>query len=245
MPAEAPPAAAAELFAAIDATWPAAEVRRRGPWTLRRGDGGGNRASAASFNGTGDPEPDIAAAEAAMRAWGQVPLFMIRPGDEGLDAALARRGYAARDHVALLAAPTAALAPAEPDPLVLSGPAPLAVMAEIWARGGIGPERLAVMARAAAPRAFLLGRTGDRPAGCAFVAVAGDVAMLHALEVAPASRRKGVGAAMTRAAAGWAVAAGAPRLALAVARANAAGCALYAALGMAEAAAYHYRATPD
>ncbi len=125
-----------------------------------------------------------------MRGWGQPPLVMIRPGEEALDEALAQRGYAVRDPVVLLAGDAAAMAPPEPDPQVIFGPAPLAIMTDIWRRGGIGPGRLAVMARAAGPRAFLLGRAGDRPAGAAFVAAAGDVAMIHALEVAPFARRQ-------------------------------------------------------
>ncbi len=176
-----------------------------------------------------------------MRAWGQRPLFMIRPGDDALDSHLAARGYALRDPVVLLEAPAADVAGASPDLSVISGPMPLAVMAEIWAGGGIGPERLAVMARAPEPRAYLFGRAGDRPAGCGFVAVSGDVAMLHALEVAPSARRTGVGAAITRAAAAWALEAGAPRLALAVTRGNTPARSLYARLGLTEVSTYHYR----
>lgn len=246
MPTDLPPlrpAGMADLFLAIDATWPAAEYRRLGPWLLRRGAGGGNRASAATLADAGEADP--AEAEAAMRGWGQRPLFMIRPGDGALDDALARRGYALRDAVVMLAAPTAALAPAEPDPLVVVGDAALAIMAEIWRGGGIGPGRLAVMERVRVPRAFLLGRTGDRPVGAGFVAVAGEVAMVHALEVVPSARREGVGARMMATAARWAMAEGATRLALAVTRANAEARALYATLGMAEVASYHYRTVLD
>ena len=89
------------------ATWPAAETRRLGPWTLRRGDGGGNRVSAATLDG---PPADPAAAEAVMRGWGQPPLFMIRPGEDALDACLAARGYLERDPTLIAAAPAAALA---------------------------------------------------------------------------------------------------------------------------------------
>ena len=39
------------LFDVLHATWPAAETRRAGPWTLRRGDGGGSRVSAATLDG--------------------------------------------------------------------------------------------------------------------------------------------------------------------------------------------------
>jgi GNAT superfamily N-acetyltransferase len=114
-------------------------------------------------------------------------------------------------------------------------------MAEIWRAGGIGPERLAVMLRVAGPRAFLLGRSADRPAASAFVAAFGEVGMLHALEVAPFARRRGVGTALFRAAAAWALAEGAQSLALAVTRANAPARALYEGHGMAEVGGYHYR----
>ena len=50
---------------------------------------------------------------------------------------------------------------------------------------------------------------------------------------------------MTGAAAAWAAAEGAATLALAVTRANAPARALYARLGLAEAAAYHYRVAPE
>ena len=230
-----------DLFAPSLATWPAAETRRLGPWTLRRGDGGGNRVSAATLDG---PPADPAAAEAVMRGWDQPPLVMIRPGEDALDACLAARGYLERDPTLIAAAPAAALAATAGESVIL-GSAPLAVMAEIWDAGGIGPARRAVMARAPRPRAWLLARLGDRPAACGFVAVHRGVAMLHALEVARFARRHGLGAAITGAAAAWAAAEGAATLAVAVTRANAPARALYAKLGLAEAAAYHYRIAPE
>ena len=72
-------------FALIAATWPPAETVTRGPWTLRRGGGGGSRVSAATLDG---PFADLDGADAVMRGWGQRPLVMIRPGDTALDAAL-------------------------------------------------------------------------------------------------------------------------------------------------------------
>lgn len=231
-----------DLFAALDATWPAAEVARAGPWRLRRGEGGGNRVSATTLDG---PLGDPAEAEAAMQAWGQRPLFMVRPGEDALDAALAERGYARHDASILLAAPVAALAEAVLDATAIDCEGRLAAMETLWAAGGIGPSRLAVMDRVAGPRAFLLGRLGDRPAACGFVAIAGDVAMLHALEVAPPARRQGVGARLSRAAAHWAAERGAAHLALAVTEANAPARALSAGLGLAEAARYHYRLAPE
>ena len=228
------------IYAALQATWPAAEVRRLGPWTLRRGEGGGNRTEAASLDG---PLADIEAAEAAMRAWNQRPLFILRPGEDALDAALDARGYQVPDRNRIYAAPAAALAaPGELNAIPCA--APLAVMAEIWAEGGIGPAKFAVMARTPDPRTHLLGRLDDRPAGCAFVAACAGVAMLSALHVAPQARRRGLAGHLVRAAAAWAVEAGATTLALAVKADNAPARALYQHLGMVESGAYHYRAAP-
>lgn len=228
-----------ECVAAILATWPAAETARGGGFVLRRGEGGGNRTSAATRAEPG-AEVDVAVAEAAIERWGQRPLFLVADGDTALDGALAARGYAVHDPSLVLGAPAAALA-WEGSEKAIVGDAPLAAMVEVWAAAGVGAERVAVMARAPAPKAYLLGRAGDRVAGAGFVAATGGTAVLHALEVAPVARRRGVGAAMVRAAATWAAEVGAEDLLLAVTRANAGAQALYRGLGLAEAASYHYR----
>ncbi len=232
------------LLSAMEATWPSVARHRFGPWTVREGGGGGNRVSAATAEGAWT-EADLPQAEAAMAALGQRPLFMLLPGQEALDAVLAARGYAVSAPVVLLSAPVAALI--DPDLPPLSGfphwP-PLAIARDIWAQGGIGPARLAVMERAPAPKAAILARSGDRAAGAAFVAVNGPLAVIHAIHVDPALRRRGTGRALIRVAAAWAAENGAARLALAVERANDAACALYASLGMTEAGAYHYREAP-
>lgn len=231
-------------FDVIDATWPAARFERFGPWILREGRGGGSRVSAATAEapvGAGD----IGAAAAAMRAIGQMPLFMIRPGDAALDRQLARRGYAYVDPVAIHACPTAALAD-RPVPPATAFPVwePLEVMREIWAAGGIGPARLAVMERTRGPRTGFLARHRDMPAGVAYAAVHSGVAMIHALEIAADHRRAGIGSWIMRAAAIWAAAQGAGRVAVMCTRANAAAGALYASLGMSVVGQYHYRHLP-
>ena len=230
-----------DVFEASFATWPPAEVRRLGPWTLRRGEGGGGRVSAATLDG---PAEDPGRAAAAMREMGQQPLFMVRPGDDALDATLAAQGYKLFNPTAMLAAPLAALSGAAGTGVIRCD-GPLASMAEIWRAGGIGPGRLAVMDRAPEPRVWLLARLGDRPVGCAFVAIHAGTAMLHALQIDPVARRQGVGSAVIGAAAVWGKALGGARLALAVSRANAAACALYARAGMTEIAGYHYRTAPE
>lgn len=225
----------------MEATWPAASVRRAGPWLVREGRGAGRRASCATACAQW-VEQDVALAEAAQEELGQPPIFMIRDGEDHLDAALAARGYRIDAPVALLAAPVAALAELSLPPVsAFAVWPPLAIQREIWAEGGIGLARQAVMDRAPEPKAAILGRSDDRPAGAAFVALAGAEAVVHAVHVRPDMRRRGTARHIMTAAARWAVENGAERLSLAVERANAPALALYASLGMAIVGQYHYR----
>jgi GNAT superfamily N-acetyltransferase len=230
-----------ELIAVTEATWPPAARIPFGPFTLRDGAGGGKRVSSATAEAP-VTKGDIATAAERMRAMGQPSLFQIRPGDEALDAMLDAQGYAVIDPVVGWVAPVAAMA----DPglhrlAAIACEAPLAIQREIWAEGRIGSDRLAVMARAATPHTYLLGRLKDRPAGTAFVAIHEGTAMLHALEVHPDFRRQGVARGLMTGAANWAKKHGAARIAVLVTRANAAANPLYASLGMAEVEGYHYR----
>ena len=218
-------------FGALAATWPAAARRDLGPVRLRDGAGGGSRVSAATLEAPWQT-PDLEAAEAAMRAQGATPLFMVRQGETALDARLAARGYAVMDPTSILAAPVGDLEAAPANPCWPPRPAHLA----IWQAGGVDPARIAVMHRAAPPKAVL-----HRPDGCAFVALHERIAMLHALEIAAPARRRGLGRALMAMAAGWARDQGAATLALAVTRANTAASALYRGLGYAEVTGYHYR----
>jgi len=232
---------------AVDVTWPPAEMARAGPFTLRRGAGGGKRVSAASAGPGATPDDTaIAGAEAAMRAWGQAPMFRLIVQDEALDATLAARGYELIDPVALYAGPVAGLTG---DALHLASAykaqfAP-AVMHEIWDAGGIGRARRAVMERVAKPMSYLMTRASDRPCGAAFAAVDGDVAMIHAIEIRESFRRQGKAALLIEAAARFALDHGANWMTLAVTEANAPANALYAKVGMTVAGRYHYRIAPD
>ena len=230
-----------DLNAAMEPTWPAAATHRLGPWLLRRGDGGGKRVSAASALADVGPG-DLAMAEAAMAEMGQVPLFVIRPADQALDRLLDRAGYQVVDPVLIYAAPCAPLA-ALPLPTLAAFPhwPPLEIARLVWAEGGIGPARVAVMDRVSLPKTALLGRAADRSAGAAFVAANHSVAFLHAVEVRPALRRIGLGRHMMIAAARWAMSMGCTDLALAVTIANLAARQLYTSLGMTVAGRYHYR----
>ncbi len=241
--AEAPPDSA-RIMSAIDATWPPAEMITKGAWVLRRGAGGGKRVSAASV---AQPEGDPKDAAEAMRAWNQTPMFRLIPGEDALDTRLGEDGYAQVDPVALYAAPAAGLT-GDGSRLAQSYTAAMtpARMAEIWEAGGIGPARQAIMERTTVPSARLMSRSEDRACGAAFVAVDGDVAMIHAIEVLVSFRRRGAAVLLMEAAARFATRHGARWLTLAVTEANAPARALYEKLGMTRVGRYHYRvaATP-
>ncbi|NOR61698.1 MAG: GNAT family N-acetyltransferase [Rhodobacteraceae bacterium] len=231
----------AEILQTVDATWPAARYFDSGPFTLRLGHNCGQRVSAASARGQASAA-EIGAAERSMLALDQARLFMISGKDTELDAALAARGYAIKDPVTMFACPVATLAQHDPKGLTaIRTEAPLGVMQEIWAAGRLEKGRLAVMARAKGPKTYLLGRVDDRPAGAAFVAMDGKSAMLHALEILPEHRRKGLGLAMTAATAAWAAEHGAETFSLIAVTANTAACGLYHSLGMQDVGYYHYR----
>jgi len=157
------------LYEVCARTWPAASQAQVGSWTIRDGAGGGQRVSAATCDG---PVQDIAAAEAAMGALGQVPLFMIRSGEADLDGALEARGYAIKDPVNVYACPVSHLTD-RPIPKVTAFTIwePLHIMRDIWHSGGIGAERIAVMERCTAPKTGLLGRLNDHPAGAGYCAI--------------------------------------------------------------------------
>ena len=231
------------LFSLTRATWPPAATTQVQGWSIRDGQGGGSRVSAATWDATG--APDITVAEHAMDALGQRPIFMIRPQDETLDHLLADRGYVVRDPTQGYGIDVDRIAKAPPPVSSFAIWPPLAIQTEIWARGGIGPERLAVMDRVQGPKTTIFGRIADKPAGVAFVALHGTSAMLHALEVAAEFRRRGLARIMMQHAAKWAQDAGVRDLYLLVTRANVAANDFYVSLGFQPVSGYHYRHRPE
>lgn len=234
----------APFFAALDATWPASKRWTTGPVTLREGQGGGSRVSAATVDGPFDAA-DITRAEEEMRKMDQTPRFMVRQGDDALDAMLQARGYATHDPTVLYTLPIAALMDM-PIPRVTTFCIwePLAIMNEIWAAGGIGPARLNVMARAATKTA-ILARWNEKPAGAGFAGVHRNIAMVHAVEILQHQRRQGVAQWIMRQAAFWGHSQGADTLSVLTTRANTGANALYRGLGFTETGGYHYRALPE
>lgn len=229
------------LYDVCEATWPPATAREMDGWIIRDGALGGQRVSAATAITLGKV-PDIARAEQAMDTLSQPKLFMVRKGETDLDAALNARGYRIKDPVNFYVIPVEDLSKNPPNRMAAFTPyPPLAIMEEIWADAGIGPERLAVMRRAKGPKTTIFARQEDRPAGVAYVAIQHETAMLHALEVVPALKRKGVGVNIMCKAAKWAQDQGAQCLAVIVTQDNKAANALYTSLGMELVGQYHYR----
>ena len=226
-----------DFMAALEATWPPAKTWESGPWRLRDGAGGGKRVSAATLAGDWGTD-DLATAEQAMAP---NPLFMIRQGETPLDDALSAQGYRRIDPTLIYAATVLDMQADLPPLACFPHWPPLEIARDLWAEGGIGPARLAVMDRVSGPKTAILARSHDRVAGVGFVACHGTVAMLHALEVAPAQRRRGAARTILQAAANWAAKRDAATLALAVTEANSAACALYTSLGMLVVGQYHYR----
>lgn len=181
-----------------------------------------------------------------MRALGQTPLFMVRHGEDALDAELADRGYSIKDPVTFYTCRAETLTTQRPPPVsCFEVFPPLAAQAEIWAAGGIDAPRLAIMDRVAGPKTSALGRVSDTPAGTAFVAIHDGTAMLHAIETAQAYRRQGVGRNMILGLAFWAQSQNAQTIALLVTKANVGANALYASMGFVAVGGYHYRIHPE
>lgn len=234
-----------KLIEVCEVTWPPAARQHLGAWTVRDGQGGGNRVSATTEHWPAT-DADLPAAENAMLSLGQERLFQIRSGEDKLDALLEEHGYIIRDPVNIWAIETAKLT-AEPIQRATAYTMwpPLELVREIWADGGIGAERQAVMERADCEKAAVLVRVLDHPGGAAYVGLHDGIAMVHGLHVMPAERRKGAGSLLVRAAAKWAEGHGAKVLSLIVTQGNHAANPLYTSLGMTLVGHYHYRVRPE
>lgn len=218
------------LYDTIDATWPAANYHNKDGWLIREGKGGGKRVSAASMV---DKNANIKKAEAALTSLGQDKLFMIKQGDTALDTQLDQRGYHIIDPVVFLAAPI------HPSDYTTSqnNNAATDVMKDIWQKGGIGPDRIAIMNRANDPKYFC----EIEASATAFSAIHNGICMTHAVEVLSTARRQGLGQRIMKQVQSWAYANGAHTLCVLTVIENTAARRLYEGLGMKEVGRYQYR----
>lgn len=227
-----------ELFDAVDATWAPLNAHTHKGWLVREGAGGGKRVSAATLLSDLE-DAGISSAVEKLRSLGQHPLFMIRNSDSDLDCRLQHLSYDVIDPVVILAEQTQRLLITTPKARgeITAPTSPNDAAKAIWAAGGIGQDRLNVMARVSVPKAVLI--AGEM--GVAFAAAYNGIAMVHAVEVAKDHRRKGVANALMRKAAEWAADQNCEWMAVLTVKENIAARTLYEKLGMAEATAYHYR----
>ena len=230
-----------KIHEVIDNTWPAYGRVKHGPWTLREGLGGGKRVSATTLDGF-DKAPNITEAEDGMRAFDQTPIFMIREGDDDLDRNLARKGYEITGRSNIYTAPIKKFTKKDPPRLsVFEIWEPLQIQNDIWRKAGIDTTRIAVMHRTKGPKTSFFLRWGNRPAGSAFIGIHNNIAMLHALEILPQQRGKGVGTLAMYQAFNWAKSFDAHTLSVICTTENLAANALYASLHMQLVGGYHYR----
>jgi len=229
----------------MDSTWPAATFMEGDEWKIRVGKGGGKRVCAATCNRMMMGQlanTRIAFAEAKMKAFGQMPVFMIFPEQNELDAKLAERGYDVWDASTIYCCAIESLTRIPLPPVTVLGIwEPLEIMQEIWTKGGIGKERWNVMDRVQGPKSGFLVRMHDRPVGVAFAAVHQESAMVHAIEILPQHRCKGAGAWLLRGVARWSADFGVRQLCAICTDENAEAIALYASLGFSPLGRYHYR----
>lgn len=176
------------------------------------------------------------------------PCFLQLPEEAAeVRAAASARGYRQEAPSRILSFDARQLAAralaTEARPYLIDVAAPLASLEELWDAGGIGPERRAVMARAAEASVWIA-RLDQRVAAAVFVAAAeafdGRWAFAHALHVAPWARRRGAGADLITACARWALEHATSRLAVAVEATNAPAQRMFDGLGAAPVADYMY-----
>ncbi|WP_299304929.1 N-acetyltransferase [uncultured Litoreibacter sp.] len=230
----------ASLMQVVEATWPPERQFSEGPWVFRQSKGGGKRVTAASSDQEVGKD-DIRQAEARMAELGQPVLFTLSP-DHNFDPILAELGYELVDRTRLYHAEIDGLAAREVPP-VTAFPIwpPLQLARDIWAEGGVGPDRVAIMERAECDKTCILGRVNDRAGGAVYVGLHNGCVMVHALEILETQRRFGLATSLMVAAAQWGAERGATDIALLVTAQNAGANALYASLGMAAQDGYHYR----
>lgn len=238
------PVTPGRFAAASHATWPAAEVIEQHGWCLRFTAGAGSRAASAWARGhcPGDLEAAIQGVESAYRARDLTPRFQLWPEDETLDAALDARGYTAYDRSLLMARPASLPWPAKDERCVaVEVRTRLAGLETLWADGGVGPARQAVLARTGSRATIFLGRVDMAPAGAVAIVQDGEVAVTQALWVMPAHRGCGLARCLMAAAGRSAAARGANVIAHAVVATNDSAIRLYESLGFTAFGAYHYR----
>ena len=230
--------------------WPSLRTVHYDGWHLRCTGGPSRRVNSVNPVRPGRIEltEKIVVAEAIYARWGRKAVFRLTPlADEGLDDALAARGY-------VVEAPTfvqvAEAAPYQASPKILLQERPdemwLAAARALRGLSGDDAAHFDLQHRAAGveTRWALFVEAGQAIAA-GVVAVERQWAGLHGIYVAHNARRRGVARLVSESLIGAAHGLGAKRVWLQVEQGNTAARPLYAALRFGTAYNYHYRVWPD
>ncbi len=269
MPAPVPsagdPRLVTELQERAARALPAAHVEQLGSWWLRSSPGCawwvGSVLPHGEAAAAGLPAM-VAAAEAFSVARGGTATFQVCPGacPAGLDDVLAARGYRRHTPMSLQAAAVAEVlvrlpagthdAPAAGRHDVRLAEHPGEDWWAVWRAGihhGEGADRTseeALLGRVATPSALATATAGGEPVSIARAVADTGWAGVFDVVTLPHARGRGAASAVLAALAGWAEMQDCTGLYLQVERDNIAARDLYAEVGFAEVAAYHYRGRP-
>jgi N-acetylglutamate synthase len=236
--------------------WPAAEVEALGGWRLRAMASVTRRANSVwpgpDAGPPSEPEPRISRVEAFYGARGLPARFQLFPGavPEGLEPALAERGYELEAPVSVQIAPaeTVAAAPGAAQLVAETAdgasPAWWSVAGERSRFASAQEVYRALLARLGARACYAMARRGAEPVATGLLVVEGGWGGIFSMLTLPDARRRGAGRALLAALARAALRRGAARLYLQVERENRAALALYGGAGFRELYRYHYRRAP-
>jgi len=244
-----------ELEEAVVDAWPAAERLEIDGWLLRASGGPTHRGNSVATLAAGcalDLRGRIEKMEGWYRERGKPPMVQVGPcaAPEGLDAALAARGYreegaaimAVASAESVGAASAAALeshverAPGEPWWSIAAGSSRFAAAPDIF---------FGFIARLEGRCRFVTTYVDGTPAAICLCITSGPRLGIYAMLVVPAFRRRGAARATLHAAAKSALSEGQNELYLLVEGENVAARALYAQCGFRDVYRYHYRVRSD
>lgn len=237
---------ARELEPIAAAVWPARETLALDGWLLRFSDGYSSRANSVStLSFDGSLARAIESAEAAYRTRGLAPQFQISPASlpVELEQTLIARGYRHKPPTVLMFADVAAVAEACGEAQISASPNSDFVRLTIEGSHSVadGEERLAILARISAPKAYVTVDQDGESVACGASVVGGAWASVYVMRTSPSQRRKGHGRRALASIAAWAQRQGARQLFLQVDETNFPARALYRRAGFRDGYRYlHY-----
>lgn len=216
--------------------WPALEAVERSGWRLGYSHGVTKRAnSAVALGADADPdEPGRFYRERGLR-----PVVQVWPGQEGIDALLAERGYRVVEPSLVLVRDL--VHRPEPSAEVVVDRVPPPGWAEAAGGHGVpGARQADVEARIRARSGMVHAvHSAGRARGCA--ALTGGLVGVYDMATRADSRRRGYASRVLDSLLAWAYDRGARRASLLVVADNTAARTLYERAGFTEAGRYHYR----